>query len=87
MATWSEKAIPSPAADVAVSPDSGRIVATTRDGPLSSADGARTWTALNPPVLVAMVAFAGERTIVGATTEGRLLISTDAVVPGQPEAP
>ena len=78
MVTWNQQALPSPAADLAVSPKTGRILATTQNGLLSSSDRGRTWTALNAPGLVAMVAFADERTVVGATTEGRILVSTDA---------
>ena len=76
--TWTGKAIPSPPASLAAAPKSGRILATTEAGLLSSSDGAATWTTLKPPALTALIAFADEGTIVGITTEGRIITSTNA---------
>jgi photosystem II stability/assembly factor-like uncharacterized protein len=75
--SWTERPIASPPADLAAS-TSGRLLAATEAGLLSSTDDAATWTTLDPPGLVAHVEFADDATVVGVTTDGRVVLSQDA---------
>lgn len=76
--TWREAAIDAEPHNIAASPGTGTVLATTERGLLSSADQGATWTRLDPPQLLVVVAWADDRTIVGAGVDGRLHTSTDA---------
>lgn len=54
------------------------MLATTETGMLRSTDHGATWTTLDTPQLMHLVAWADDTTAVGAGTEGHLLTSTDA---------
>lgn len=61
---------------LAVSPDGGTVLLTHQDGPQRSADGGRTWEAVDGPLLQ-RVAFADGTTVVGAAPDGAVHVSTD----------
>jgi hypothetical protein len=74
---WSELDIPGASHDLAISPTTGVILATTEEGILRSADSGATWSSLPAPELVALVDFADDQTVVGASISGRLATSRD----------
>lgn len=75
---WSELEVPGSPHDLAVSPKTGVILATTEQGLLRSTDAGATWSSLPTPELVALVDFADDQTVVGASVTGRLVTSRDA---------
>nr|WP_246858714.1 hypothetical protein [Citricoccus sp. SGAir0253] len=76
--TWQDRAIPAAPAALAISPQTGTVLATTEAGMLRSTDHGATWTTLETPHLVQLVAWADDTTVVGASTNGYLLTSPDA---------
>ncbi|GGG62139.1 hypothetical protein GCM10011374_26580 [Kocuria dechangensis] len=76
--TWKTLEIPSAPASLAIAPGTGTVLATTENGVLRFADDGATRDTLDAPQLMPLVAWADERTIVGAGIDGRLLSSTDA---------
>lgn len=76
--TWQSLEIPVAPASLAISPQTGTVLATTETGMLRSTDHGATWTTLDTPQLMHLVAWADDTTAVGAGTEGHLLTSTDA---------
>lgn len=64
---------------LAVSPDGATALMTHQDGPQRSADGGRTWEAVDGPLLQ-RVAFADAGTAVGAAPDGSVHVSTDGGV-------
>ena len=76
--TWSQVEIARPPRTLTTSPRSGRIIATTAAGLLSSTDDGATWTTLSPPDLVVLAGWADEKTLAGVTRQGILVVSTDA---------
>lgn len=75
---WEEVSIPAPPFALSVEETSGAVLATTEHGLVQSTDDAATWTALEPPELVALVDWVDEDRIVGATVEGRVVTSEDS---------
>jgi len=75
---WTGRAIPAEPRNLAASPRTGRLLATTAQGLLASSDNGATWTSLHPPETVVLAAWADESTIVVITTSARLATSTDA---------
>lgn len=84
-----------PLADIAVSPDDPKVVlATTREGPARSADGGRTFTAIDGAPLLVLVDWPGKQRLVGVGPDGVVHTSADGgrtwtkggQVPGQPAA-
>lgn len=75
---WEEVSIPAPPFALSVEETSGAVLATTEHGLVQSSDDAATWTALEPPELVALVDWVDEDRIVGATVEGRVVTSEDS---------
>lgn len=75
--TWSDVAIPAPPHSLAAAPGTGTVLATTERGLLASSDRGRTWEQLAPPELLIVVAWADDRTIVGAGVDGRLHTTRD----------
>lgn len=75
--TWDTVSIPSAPASLAISPETGTVLATTEEGVLRSGDDGTTWATLDTPQLMSLIAWADDTTIVGAGIDGRLLTSTD----------
>lgn len=73
---WETLPIPSMPASVAIAEGTGTMLAATEAGVLRSADGA-SWDPLDTPQLVRLLAWVDDKTIVGASVEGHLLISRD----------
>jgi hypothetical protein len=66
------------AADFAVSPeDADVIIATTREGPVRSSDGGRSFQLVAGAPLLQLVAWADDGTIVGVAPDGAVHASTD----------
>ena len=63
---------------LAIAPGGGATLATTEEGLLRSTDGGATWTSMDTPQLMSLVAWADDHTVVGAGPGGRLLISDDS---------
>lgn len=76
--TWQTLTIPAAPASLAISPQTGAVLATTESGMLRSTDHGTTWTTLDTPQLMHLVAWADDTTAVGTGTDGRLVTSTDA---------
>lgn len=75
--TWQSRQIPAPPRELAAGPD-GTVLATTERGLLASADRGLSWQTMTTPQLLSSVAWAGPRTIVGASTKGVLMLSRDS---------
>lgn len=77
LTSWATRSIPSPPRSLAASSD-GVVLATTEEGLLSTRNDGRSWARISTPLLPLVVAWAGARTIVAASTTGTLLLSRDA---------
>lgn len=77
--SWTEGTITSPPRTLAVAPGSGTLLATTAAGLMRSDDDGSTWRlAPSPPELLVLVSWADEKTVVGATSRGRIATSGDS---------
>jgi hypothetical protein len=76
--TWTDGDLTSPPRALAMSPDGARVLATTAQGLMSSADGGQRWTSVRGAPLLLLVDWADEHTVVGTTPQGELHLSTDA---------
>ena len=75
--SWRTVAIPAEPHVLAASPAGDRLLATTPDGLLASADGGGTWSLVPTPELLVAVDWADADTVVGVSTTGSLLVSED----------
>jgi len=76
--TWQDLAVPAAPFSLAAAPDGRAVVATTEGGPIRSADGGRTWTAVTGAPLLGLVAWADGQTVAGIAADGGVFVSTDA---------
>jgi photosystem II stability/assembly factor-like uncharacterized protein len=76
--TWSRGGLPAEPRCLASSPDGSKVLATTNQGLLSSADGGQSWApvASAPPLF--LTAWADPTTVVGVTIDGGLATSADS---------
>lgn len=75
--TWETRTIPAAPRSLAASPETGTLLAATEAGLLLSNGGVAGWRTLTPPEPATLAAWADERTIAVATSEGNLAISSD----------
>ena len=76
--TWVDSSDP-PAApfDLAAAPDGEVLLATTERGPVRTDDGGATWSPVEAAPLLLLVEWADERTAVGLTPTGEVMVSSD----------
>jgi photosystem II stability/assembly factor-like uncharacterized protein len=93
METWETRST-LPMADFAVSPtDADAILATTEEGPALSADGGRTFEAIDGAPMLLLVSWADDGTLVGVDPTGTVYVGDEpssliraGTLGGQPEA-
>ena len=73
--TWASHELPSPPATLSSSSDGSRVFATTEKGLMRSADQGATWSRIDTPALLQLVALAGRENVVGVTVDGRVVVS------------
>lgn len=78
--TWRDLRLAGEARSVAASPDGAKVLATTADGVVESADYGSTWRPAAKSPLLLLVAWADPKTAVGVTPQGAVAVSTDAGV-------
>ena len=76
--TWAQGGLTAEPRCLSSSPDGSRVLATTRQGLLSSTDGGGTWAPLPSAPPMVLTAWADSKTVVGLTTDGGLAVSADA---------
>ena len=74
--TWSTVAMPAPPRALAASA-AGTVLATTERGLFVSYDDGRRWSVVRTPRLLVVATWVGSSTIVGASVDGRLAVSSD----------
>ena len=76
--TWAGGGLSGEPSSLAAAPDGSQVLATTKQGVMSSTDGGSTWVALASAPPLFLTSWADSKTVVGVTTKGELAISEDA---------
>ncbi len=76
--TWAGGALSGEPSSLAAAPDGSQVLATTKQGVMSSTDGGSTWVALASAPPLFLTGWADSKTVVGVTTQGELAVSEDA---------